>query len=94
MNKSDLIAEISKKTNLTKKDSDLAISTFFEVVSKQLSKGEKIQIVGFGTFETRHRKARIGRNPSTGEEIKIADSIVPAFKAGKALKDAVSKSKK
>ena len=93
MNKSELISKISEKTELTKKDSELAISAFFEIVGEQLSNGEKIQIVGFGTFETRQRKARVGRNPSTGKEIKIAESIVPAFKAGKGLKEIVAKSK-
>ena len=82
-NKQDLIAEVAAKTGLTKKDSEKAVNAFGEVVT------EFLQLIGFGTFETRERAAREGRNPQTGEAIKIAATVVPAFKAGKALKDAV-----
>ena len=88
-NKQDLIAEVAAKTGLTKKDSEKAVNAFGEVVTEFLAKGEKVQLIGFGTFETRERAAREGRNPQTGEAISIAASKVPAFKAGKALKDAV-----
>ena len=88
-NKQDLIAEVAAKTGLTKKDSEKADNAFGEVVTEFLAKGEKVQLIGFGTFETRERAAREGRNPQTGEAIKIAATVVPAFKAGKALKDAV-----
>ena len=88
-NKQDLIAEVAAKTGLTKKDSEKAVNAFSEVVTEFLAKGEKVQLIGFGTFETRERAAREGRNPQTGEAIKIAATVVPAFKAGKALKDAV-----
>lgn len=88
-NKQDLIAEVAAKTGLTKKDSEKAVNAFGEVVTEFLAKGEKVQLIGFGNFEVRERAARKGRNPQTGKEIKIAASKVPAFKAGKALKDAV-----
>ena len=88
-NKQDLIAEVAAKTGLTKKDSEKAVNAFGEVVTEFLAKGEKVKLIGFGTFETRERAAREGRNPQTGEAIKIAATVVPAFKAGKALKDAV-----
>ena len=88
-NKQDLIAEVAAKTGLTKKDSEKAVNAFGEVVTEFLAKGEKVQLIGYGTFETRERAAREGRNPQTGEAIKIAATVVPAFKAGKALKDAV-----
>ena len=88
-NKQDLIAEVAAKTGLTKKDSEKAVNAFGEVVTEFLAKGEKVQLIGFGTFETRERAAREGRNPQTGAEIKIAASKVPAFVSGKALKDAI-----
>ncbi|MFC4653391.1 HU family DNA-binding protein [Lactococcus nasutitermitis] len=88
-NKQDLIAEVAAKTGLTKKDSEKAVNAFGESVTEFLAKGEKVQLIGFGTFETRERAAREGRNPQTGAAIKIAATTVPAFKAGKALKDAV-----
>ena len=88
-NKQDLIAEVAAKTGLTKKDSEKAVNAFGEVVTEFLAKGEKVQLIGFGNFEVRSRAERKGRNPQTGEEIKIPASKVPAFKPGKALKDAV-----
>ncbi len=89
MNKSDLIEQVAGKTGLTKKDSEKALSAVLESVEEALAKGESVQLVGFGTFEARTRKEREGRNPSTGEKIKIAATRVPAFKPGKALKDQV-----
>lgn len=89
MNKKDLINVVAEKTGMTKKDSGLAVESVFDVIKETLSKGEKVQIIGFGTFEVRDRAARKGRNPQTGEEIDIPATRVPAFKAGKALKDAV-----
>ncbi len=89
MNKTDLVELVAKKTGLTKKDSDAAVSAVLEGVEDTLAKGNKVQLVGFGTFEVRERKAREGRNPATGETIKIAAQKVPAFKPGKALKDKV-----
>ncbi|HAP15683.1 MAG TPA: integration host factor subunit alpha [Lactococcus sp.] len=88
-NKQDLIAEVAAKAGLTKKDAEKAVNAFGESVTEFLAKGEKVQLIGFGTFETRERAAREGRNPQTGAAIKIAATTVPAFKAGKALKDAV-----
>ncbi len=89
MNKTELIADIAAKTDMTKKDAEKVTNAFFAVVEQALKGGEKVQLVGFGTFEVRDRQARKGRNPQTGAEIKIPASRVPAFKAGKALKDAV-----
>ncbi|MBM4236138.1 MAG: HU family DNA-binding protein [Firmicutes bacterium] len=89
MNKQELIALVSEKANLSKKESEAAVTAVIEGITATLSKGEKVQLVGFGTFEVRQRQAREGRNPSTGETIKIAAQKVPAFKAGKALKDQV-----
>lgn len=89
MNKSDLIQAVVEKTGLTKKDSASAVDAMFEGISASLAKGDKVQLVGFGTFEVRGRQAREGRNPATGEAIKIKASKAPAFKAGKALKDMV-----
>ena len=91
MNKAELIGAMSKETNLTKKDVESVLNSFVNVVSNTLEKKDKVQLVGFGTFETRERAARTGRNPQTGETIKIAAATVPAFKAGKALKEAVNK---
>ena len=88
-NKQDLIAKVSERTSLTKKDSAAAVDAVFGAISDFLAAGEKIQLIGFGNFEVRERAARTGRNPQTGREITIAASKVPAFKAGKALKDAV-----
>ncbi len=89
MNKSDLIQAVAEKSGLTKKESSSVVDAIFNGISDSLAKGESVQLVGFGTFEVRSRKAREGRNPSTGETIKIKASKVPAFKAGKALKDKV-----
>ena len=88
-NKQDLIAKVSERTSLTKKDSAAAVDAVFGAISDFLAAGEKIQLIGFGNFEVRERAARTGRNPQTGKEITIAASKVPAFKAGKALKVAV-----
>ena len=92
MNKAELIASVAEKTGFTKKDSEAAVNAFTAVVEETLVAGEKVQLIGFGTFETRERKARQGRNPrKPGETIEIAASKVPVFKAGKALKDSVNK---
>lgn len=87
MNKAELVTAISERTELSKKDSEKALKAFIDVVTEELKKGEKIQLVGFGTFEVSKREAREGRNPQTGEPMKIAASTAPKFKAGKALKD-------
>ena len=94
MNKAELVAAVAAKTDFTKKDAETAINAFLASVQEALVKGEKVQLIGFGTFETRERAARTGKNPRTGEALKIAASVVPAFKAGKALKDAVNSPKK
>lgn len=91
MNKGELVTAIAAKTGLSKKDTEATVNSFIEVVSNALAKKDKVQLVGFGTFETRKRAARNGRNPQTGKELKIAASIAPAFKAGKALKEKVNK---
>ena len=92
MNKPELIASVSEKTGFTKKDSEAAVNAFTACVEEALVQGEKVQLIGFGTFETRERKARQGRNPrKPGETIEIAASKAPVFKAGKALKDSVNK---
>ena len=91
MNRADLIDKIAETTKLTKKDSDNALTAIIGAISGALAKGNKIQLIGFGSFEVRKRAARKGRNPQTGKEINIAARKVPVFKAGKALKDAVAK---
>ena len=91
MNKSELIDKVAKKTGITKKDADVAVATVIDSITESLVKGDKVQLVGFGTFEVRARGARTGRDPRTNKEIKIPASKAPAFKAGKALKDAVNK---
>lgn len=91
MNKAELIDAMSKETNLTKKDVESVLNSFVNQVSGALSRKDKVQLVGFGTFETRERAERTGRNPQTGEEMKIPANTAPAFKAGKALKDLVNK---
>ena len=90
MNKTEIVAAISEKTELTKKDSEKALKALIDVVAEELKKGEKVQLVGFGTFEVSERAARTGKNPQTGAEIKIAACKAPKFKAGKALKDVVN----
>ena len=91
MNKSELVAAIASKADISKKDAEAAVKAFTETVTKELKKGGKVQLVGFGTFEVTKRAARTGRNPQTGKEMKIAASKAPKFKAGKALKDLVNK---
>ena len=91
MNKSELVAAIAEKAGIAKKDADKALAAFIDSVTAELKAGGKVQLVGFGTFEVRTREARTGKNPRTGEAIKIAASKAPAFKAGRALKDAVNK---
>ncbi len=94
MNKIELIAALSEKADVSKKDAAKVLDAFTSTITEELAKKEKVTLVGFGTFETRERAARIGRNPQTGKEMKIAASVAPAFKAGKALKDAVNAPKK
>ena len=91
MNKSELIAAVAEQAALSKKDAEKAVNAVISVITNDLVEGNKVQLVGFGTFEVRAREARTGKNPRTGEKIEIAASKVPAFKAGKALKDAVNK---
>lgn len=91
MNKTELVAALATKSGATKKDAEAVLNAFVEVVGDTLKKGDKIALVGFGTFEARKRAAREGKNPQTGAKIKIAATTVPAFKAGKALKDKVAK---
>jgi DNA-binding protein HU-beta len=90
MNKSELIDAVANAADMTKADATKAIDAFVSVVGDTLKEGDQITLVGFGTFLVRHREARSGRNPRTGETIQIAASNVPSFKAGKALKDAVN----
>ncbi len=89
MNKTELVAEMVSQTNLSKKDVETVLNSFIDVVTSELKNGERIQLVGFGTFEVAERAARVGRNPATKETIEIPASKAPKFKAGKALKDAV-----
>ena len=91
MNKTELVAAIAEKAELSKKDSEKALKAFIDVVTDELKAGEKIQLVGFGTFEVAERAARTGKNPQTKEEIQIPASKAPKFKAGRALKDTVNK---
>lgn len=90
MNKTELVVAIADKAELSRKDSEKALKAFVDVVTDELKKGHKIQLVGFGTFEVSERAAREGRNPQTGKAMKIAASKAPKFKAGKALKDLVN----
>ena len=90
MNKTELVAAMAEKAQISKKDAEAALKAFTDVVAEELKKGEKIQLVGFGTFEVSERAARTGRNPQTGAEMKIAASKAPKFKAGKALKDSIN----
>ena len=94
MNKSELIAAVAAKTGETKKNAEASLDAFIDVITESLIKGDKVQLVGFGSFEVRKRAARKGRNPQTKEEIKIPASKAPVFKAGKALKDVVNNNKK
>ena len=90
MNKTEFIAAVAEKAEISKKDSEKALKAFINVVTDELKKGEKVQLVGFGTFEISERAAREGRNPLTGAAMSIPASKAPKFKAGKALKDAVN----
>ncbi len=90
MNKADLVASMAENSGFSKKDAEKALNAFVSSVKGALAKGDKVQLVGFGSFEVRKRAKRTGRNPQTGKEITIPASKVPAFKAGKALKDAVN----
>lgn len=91
MNKAELISSVAEQAELSKKDSEKAVNAVLEAIGAALRKGDKVQLVGFGTFEIRERAARKGRNPQTGEEISIAAAKVPVFKAGKSLREAVVK---
>jgi len=91
MNKTELVAAVAEKTGLSKKDSEKALNAAIDTITEALAQGDKVQLVGFGSFETKARAARIGRNPRTKEEIEIPASRTPLFKAGKALKDVVAK---
>lgn len=91
MNKTELVEAIAKSADITKAQAGKAVDAFIDSVTATLVKGDKVTLIGFGTFETRERSARTGRNPQTGKSIKIAASTTPAFKAGKKLKDAVNK---
>ena len=94
MNKTELVAAVAEKTGLTKKDAEKALCALIETVKEEVAKNEKVQLIGFGTFEARKRNARTGKNPQSGEAIEIPAEIpaatVPAFKAGKAFKDMVN----
>lgn len=91
MNKAELINAAAEKSGLSKKDTEAAVSAAIEAITESLTQGEKVQLVGFGSFEVKSRAARVGRNPRTKETIEIPASKIPVFKAGKALKDTVSK---
>ena len=91
MNKTELIAAVAEKTGLSKKDTEAAVNATLLTITETLKAEEKVQLVGFGSFEVKTRAARVGRNPKTGEEIPISEARLPVFKAGKALKDAVAK---
>ena len=90
MNKTELVAAVAEKAEISKKDSEKALKAFVDVVTEQLKAGDKVQLVGFGTFEVSERAAREGRNPQTGKTMKIAACKAPKFKAGKAVKDAIN----
>ncbi len=91
MNKTELVAAVAAKTELSKKNAEKAVTAVLETVAETLAAGEKVQLVGFGTFEVREREARSAKNPRTGEPVEVAASRVPAFKAGQALKTKVAK---
>lgn len=93
MNKTELIEDVATRTGLTKKDAGAAVDALFEAVTEALARGDRVQLVGFGTFEVRRRAARSGRNPQTGEVMAIAARSVPVFKAGKSLKESVENSR-
>ena len=90
MNKAELVAAVAEQADISKKDAEKALKAFVDVVTEEMKKGEKVQLVGFGTFEVSERAAREGRNPQTGKTMKIEACKAPKFKAGKALKDAVN----
>ncbi len=90
MNKTDLIAAVAAKSELSKKDSEKAVNAVFGAIEEALKAGEKVSVIGFGTFEAKSRPARKGHNPATGKEISIPASVAPTFKAGKAFKDALN----
>ena len=90
MNKTELIAAMAEQAELSKKDAEKALKAFVDIIGEELTKGEKVQLVGFGTFEVRDRKEKLSKNPQTGETITVPAKKAPAFKAGKALKDAVN----
>ena len=90
MNKTELVAAVAEQADISKKDAEKALKAFVDVVTEEMKKGEKVQLVGFGTFEVSERAAREGRNPQTGKTMKIQACKAPKFKAGKALKDAVN----
>ena len=90
MNKTELINAVAEKADLSKKDAEAAITAMVDAITEALAQEEKVQLVGFGSFEVKTRAARVGRNPKTGEEIPLAEAKLPVFKAGKALKDAVA----
>lgn len=91
MNKSELVKSVAKKADLSRKDATDAVDAVFSAITEALSKDEKVQLVGFGSFEVRSRAERKGRNPQTGDEIKIPATLIPAFRPGKTLKDAIKK---
>ena len=91
MNKTELVAAVAAKTEMSKKNAEKAVAAMLETVAETLAAGEKVQLVGFGTFEAREREARTAKNPRTGETVEVAASRVPAFKAGQALKTKVAK---
>ncbi len=91
MNKAELVNAVAAATDVSKKDSEAVIAAMLDAITGALKEGEKVQLVGFGSFEVKARAARTGRNPRTGEDVEIPASVVPVFKAGKALKDAVAK---
>ncbi len=91
MNKTELIAEVSKKTGMSKKDAEKAVNATMDAIAETMAAGDKVQLVGFGSFETKVREARMGRNPKTKEPIEIPAAKVPVFKAGKGLKDFIAK---
>ena len=93
MNKTELITVVAQKTDLSKRDAERVVKTVFDTITEELAKGDKVQVIGFGTFEVRERAAREGRNPQNGKTITIAASKSPAFKAGKGLKEQVNLTK-